>query len=65
MTGSQELYPERYVMRKGFSKMKNYNGTYGGHLVLMFNGFITTVVNWLLLVIVLKYFTPAIFPAVN
>jgi len=65
MTGSQELYPERYVMRKGLSQMKNYKGTYGGHIVLMFNGFITTVVNWVLLVIVLKYFTPAIFPAVN
>ena len=63
--GSQELYPEHYVMRMGRSQLKGYKGKVGGHLILMFNGFITTVVNWVLLVIVLRYFTPAIFPHVD
>jgi len=62
MSGSQELYPEHYVMRKGLSQMKGYKGKVGGHMILMFNGFITTFVNWVLLVIVLVFFTPAIFP---
>ena len=31
----------------------------------MFNGFVTTVINWILLVVVLIYFTPAIFPSID
>ena len=45
--------------------LKGYHGKIGGHCVLMFNGFLTVFINWILLVIVLIYFTPAIFPAVN
>jgi len=33
----------------------------GGHAILMFNGWLVTVINWILLVIVLIEFTPAVF----
>ena len=41
--------------------LKGYTGRYGGHFVLMVNGFLTLVVNWILLVIVLVPFTPAVY----
>ncbi len=31
----------------------------------MFNGILTVFINWILLIVVLIYFTPAIFPAVD
>ena len=60
--GCQELYPENYVMRYGQTQLKGYSGRIGGHFILMFNGWLTVIINWILLVIVLIYFTPAIFP---
>lgn len=65
MEGSQELYPEHYVIRRGPTKLKGYKGKVGGHFILMLNGLLTTVINVVLLVVVLTYFTPAIFPSVD
>jgi hypothetical protein len=50
-------------MRIAPTKLKSYKSGLGGHFVLMFNGFMTVFINWILLIIVLIYFTPAIFPA--
>jgi len=52
-------------MRRGSTKLKAYKGRIGGHTVLMLNGFLTVLINWILLIIVLTFFTPAIFPSVD
>ena len=54
-----------YVIRKGESQLKSYKGRVGGHYILMFNGLLTVFINWILLIVVLIYFTPAIFPEVD
>jgi hypothetical protein len=54
-----------YVIRTGNKQLKSYKGRVGGHFILMLNGFLTVFINWILLVVVLIYFTPAIFPAVD
>ncbi len=60
--GTHELYPVNYAMLAAPTRLKSYTGAIGGHFVLMFNGFLTVLINWILLVVVLIYFTPAIFP---
>ena len=65
MPGDQELYPTKYVIRRGYNDLKAYKGRIGGHTVLMLNGFLTTFINWGLLILVLTYFTPAIFPSID
>ena len=49
-------------MRIAPDNLKSYNSRIGGHFILMLNGFITIVINWVLLVVVLIYFTPAVIP---
>lgn len=66
--GHQEPYPVSFEMtlaQPQDSKFKSYKGRVGGHFILMFNGFLTTLINWVLLVVVMIEFTPAIFPSVN
>ncbi len=59
------MYPVHYAVLSAPTRLKSYMGTIGGHCVLMFNGFLTVFINWILLIVVLIYFTPAIFPAAN
>ena len=58
--GNYELYTQHFVMRRD-SKLKQYKSSIGGHFVLMVNGFIVTVVNWILLIEVLICFYPYVF----
>ncbi len=48
-------------MRVYKEPLRGYRGRIGGHFVLMLNGYLTLVVNWALLVIVLVPFTPAVY----
>ena len=64
-SGTHEMYPVHYAVIPAPTRLKSYMGTIGGHCVLMFNGFLTVFINWILLIVVLIYFTPAIFPAAN
>ena len=59
--GTQERYPQHYNMRVSSTHLKGYSGRLGGHNILMLNGWLTLVVNLVLLVIVLFYFTPVVF----
>ena len=60
--GEQEPYPQSFEILVAKKHYKSYKGRIGGHTLLMFNGWLTTVINWILLIVVLSDFTPAVFP---
>ena len=60
MEGDLEEYPTTFVMRRGpkNSVLKGYAGRTGGHAVFMFHGFLTNLLNWTVLSVVLSQVPP-------